>query len=38
MTVAEIKVLATEKGYNISGSNKANLITSFIDAQTASEG
>jgi hypothetical protein len=33
MTVAEIKTLAVELGYTISGANKAALITSFLTEQ-----
>jgi len=32
--VAEITALAADLGYSISGSNKAEKITSFLDAQT----
>lgn len=33
MTVSEIKALAIELGYTISGANKAALITSFLTEQ-----
>ncbi len=33
MTVSEIKVLALELGYTISGANKSALITSFLTEQ-----
>lgn len=33
MTVAEIKTLAVELGYTISGANKSALITSFLTEQ-----
>lgn len=32
-TIAQIKVLASELGYSISGNTKAALISSFLDAQ-----
>lgn len=35
LTAAEIRILAQELGYSISGSNKAALVTSFLSAQAA---
>jgi hypothetical protein len=33
MTIAQIKALASENGYSISGNTKAQLIESFLKAQ-----
>ena len=38
MTVAQIRVLADELGYSISGTLKTDIITSFLSAQTAAKG
>lgn len=38
MTIANIKALAAELGYNISGSTKAVLIESFLAEQEAANG
>ena len=38
LTIAEIKKLAASLGYEISGSTKADLITSFLAAQEAADG
>ena len=37
LTIAEIKKLAAQLGYEISGSTKAELITSFLAAQEAAD-
>lgn len=35
MTIGEIRSIAEEKGYTLSGTLKADIITSFLAAQTA---
>ena len=37
MTIAEIKAVAQQKGYSITGTVKADLITSFLAVQTAGQ-
>lgn len=37
LTIAEIKKLAAELGYEITGNTKAALITSFLEAQAAAD-
>lgn len=33
LTIAQIKAIAGEKGYTITGSKKADIITEFLNAQ-----